>query len=107
MLFRNSTLSRFFTGVMNTYDDTANAGSSGGQLSNDSGVVTEDSWILDGGRLLAEKSLLASLSPFGIHVSRSFTAPSTPASTVSWKGGQSPYYHSGSCWVLSFQQLSL
>uniref|UniRef100_A0A0N5B0D4 Ral guanine nucleotide dissociation stimulator-like 1 n=1 Tax=Syphacia muris TaxID=451379 RepID=A0A0N5B0D4_9BILA len=66
--YRNTTFSRIFSG--NNCDDTSNATCSGGQLSNDSGIVTEDSWISDG-----------RLSPFGIHASRSFTAPSTPASS--------------------------
>uniref|UniRef100_A0A914ZFC8 Ral guanine nucleotide dissociation stimulator-like 1 n=4 Tax=Parascaris univalens TaxID=6257 RepID=A0A914ZFC8_PARUN len=81
-----NTLSRIFASM--NADESNNESSIGGQLSNDSGIATEDSWTCDGGgRPSAEKCIATSVYPFGMHCSRSFTAPSTPASTVSWKGG--------------------
>lgn len=57
-----------------------------GQISNDSGIVTEDLWFDGVTKPFAEKALITACSPFGIVSSRSFTAPPTPASTVLWKG---------------------
>ncbi|VDN22386.1 unnamed protein product [Gongylonema pulchrum] len=66
-------------------DETPNEN---GQISNDSGIIADDSWYESGCKPFIEKTLLtAANSSFGIATSRSLTAPSTPASTVSWKGG--------------------
>lgn len=78
----NNALSRLFPG-MSGEDSDQNDGPLGGQLSNDSGIVTDDSWMSDG-KLMAQKT---GHSPFGVRSSRSFTTSSTPASTGSWKGG--------------------
>lgn len=60
----------------------------GAQLSSDSGIANDDSWVSEGVKIPpVERSYLGSFSPFGIRASRSFTAPSTPASTFSWRGG--------------------
>lgn len=57
-----------------------------GQISNDSGIVTEDLWYDGITKSFAEKTITP-FNPFGIVSSRSFTAPSTPANTTLWKGG--------------------
>ncbi|VBB29420.1 unnamed protein product [Acanthocheilonema viteae] len=76
-----NTLSRLISGM--SIDENPN---DSGQISNDSGIVTDDLWYDGVTKPLAEKTLI-SCSPFGIVSSRSFTAPPTPASTVLWKGG--------------------
>uniref|UniRef100_A0A915Q2I7 Ras-associating domain-containing protein n=1 Tax=Setaria digitata TaxID=48799 RepID=A0A915Q2I7_9BILA len=59
-----------------------------GQISNDSGIAAEDLWFQTVTKPFAEKTLITACSPFGIVSSRSFTAPSTPASAVFWKGSE-------------------
>ncbi|VDM36538.1 unnamed protein product [Toxocara canis] len=84
-----NTLSRIFA-VSNPDEGGSsnnNENSLGGQLSNDSGIATEDSWASEVSRPVPDKSPIFTIGPFGMHCSRSFTTPSTPASTVSWKGG--------------------
>ncbi|VDM92552.1 unnamed protein product [Onchocerca ochengi] len=87
-LFRTSQMSKINTlsrliSSMNV-DENPNVS---GQISNDSGIVTEDLWCDGATKPFAEKTLMTACSPFGIVSSRSFTAPLTPSSTVFWKGG--------------------
>ncbi|VDK70981.1 unnamed protein product [Litomosoides sigmodontis] len=78
-----NTLSRLISGM--TIDETPN---DSGQISNDSGIVTEDLWYDGVTKPFAEKALITACSPFGIASSRSFTAHSMPSNTVLWKDSQ-------------------
>ncbi|OZC10900.1 hypothetical protein X798_02044 [Onchocerca flexuosa] len=77
-----NTLSRLISSM--NVDENPNVS---GQISNDSGIVTEDLWCDGATKPFAEKTLITACSPFGVVSSRSFTAPLTPSSTVFWKGG--------------------
>lgn len=77
-----NTLTRLISG-MNVEENPNDSG----QISNDSGIATDFSYE-SVSKSFAEKTLMNAFNPFGIACSRSFTAPSTPASTVSWKGSE-------------------
>ncbi|VDK42437.1 unnamed protein product [Anisakis simplex] len=88
-----NTLSRLFA-TMSPDEANGNSGNPndsqfGGQLSNDSGIATEDSWVSEAcmARSHLDKPSAFTIGPYGMHSSKSFTSPSTPANSVSWKGG--------------------
>ncbi|VDN04565.1 unnamed protein product [Thelazia callipaeda] len=74
-----NTLSRLMSGM--TVDENAD---NSAQTSNDSGIAIEDSWYGIANKSLSEQ---ITASPFEITSSNSFTASSTPANTIFWKGG--------------------
>ncbi|KAM3715915.1 Ral guanine nucleotide dissociation stimulator-like [Dirofilaria immitis] len=82
-VLRMNTLSRLISNM--SIDENPN---DSGQISNDSGIVTEDLWYDGVTKPFAEKTLINACSPFGIVSSRSFTAPPTPAKTFFWKGSE-------------------
>uniref|UniRef100_A0AC34QPQ6 Uncharacterized protein n=1 Tax=Panagrolaimus sp. JU765 TaxID=591449 RepID=A0AC34QPQ6_9BILA len=104
-LSKMNTLSKMFGNMTTTAEspDLPFKGSPilAGQNSNDSGIHTDDSWTLNSSAeqplnpaatLLARGKVLGTCAgPPGS--SHSATAPSTPASTISWKGGSefNPY----------------
>jgi ral guanine nucleotide dissociation stimulator-like 1 len=112
-----NTLSRMFNNFSTSAESGPNSPMKGspilaGQTSNDSGIHTEDSWASNSSgdpmqpngsssnsaalTLLARGKVLATCAgPPGSSSNRSFTAPSTPQSTLSWRGGSesNPYTH--------------
>uniref|UniRef100_A0A7E4VGR1 Ral guanine nucleotide dissociation stimulator-like 1 n=1 Tax=Panagrellus redivivus TaxID=6233 RepID=A0A7E4VGR1_PANRE len=102
-----NTLSRMLNNLSSSADSPDSKASSvlAGQNSNDSGIHTEDSWssshespgqnpaftLVAKGKLLAACTGPSGSGPFN----RSTTAPSTPASTISWRGGSefNPFTH--------------
>ncbi|MFH4974472.1 hypothetical protein AB6A40_001181 [Gnathostoma spinigerum] len=91
-----STWSKLFSSS-NADDGVSNevGGALGVQSSNDSGIATEDSWISDRGRPPMSRAFYSTLSPYSaVHMSNSYTAPSTPSLTM-WKTGRTNLNDSG------------